>query len=101
MTAPLLEIRNLSKHFPITSGLFRKEVGRIRAVNDVSFHIAEGETLGLVGGERLRQDHHRPPGAAAPGNARPATCFSALTERPWTWASWRARSCAASAGTCS
>ncbi len=48
--APLLEVRNLVKHFPIMQGiLFKKEVGRVHAVDDISFDIFEGETLGLVG----------------------------------------------------
>ncbi len=48
--APLLRVENLTKHFPITAGFFvKREVGRVRAVDDVSFHIAQGETLGLVG----------------------------------------------------
>jgi peptide/nickel transport system ATP-binding protein len=45
----LLEIRNLKKYFPIRKGLFRRVVGHIKAVDDVSLHINEGETLGLVG----------------------------------------------------
>lgn len=45
----LLDVRGLKKHFPITSGLLRREVARVRAVDDVSFHVDEGETLGLVG----------------------------------------------------
>jgi peptide/nickel transport system ATP-binding protein len=48
MTA-LLEVRNLRKFFPIVQGVFRKVVGNVRAVDDVSFAIQEGETLGLVG----------------------------------------------------
>lgn len=46
---PLLEVRNLTKHFPVRAGLFRRVSGQIRAVEDVSFHVARGETLGLVG----------------------------------------------------
>lgn len=45
----LLDVRNLTKHFPITKGLLRREIGRVRAVDDVSFHVDQGETLGLVG----------------------------------------------------
>ncbi|MEK6252692.1 MAG: dipeptide/oligopeptide/nickel ABC transporter ATP-binding protein, partial [Actinomycetota bacterium] len=47
---PLLEVRHLVKHFPIKSGvLIDREVGRVRAVDDVSLTVNEGETLGLVG----------------------------------------------------
>jgi len=47
--APLLEVRNLRKFFPIVKGMFRRVVGQVRAVDDVSFTVREGETLGLVG----------------------------------------------------
>ena len=46
---PLLRVRNLKKHFPIIKGLLRRQVGNIKAVDGISFDIAEGETLGLVG----------------------------------------------------
>ncbi len=46
---PLLEVRNLKKYYPITRGLLRRVVGHVKAVDDVSFTIHEGETLGLVG----------------------------------------------------
>ena len=47
---PLVEVKNLIKHFPITKGiLFQKQVGAVKAVDDVSFEIHPGETLGLVG----------------------------------------------------
>ncbi|GLQ53145.1 ABC transporter ATP-binding protein [Devosia nitrariae] len=45
----LLDVKGLTKHYPITRGLLRREVGRVRAVDDVTFHVDEGETLGLVG----------------------------------------------------
>jgi oligopeptide transport system ATP-binding protein len=47
--APLLEVRSLTKHFPIRRGLLSKIVGHVKAVTDVSFQIAPGQTLGLVG----------------------------------------------------
>ena len=45
----LLEIRNLKKYFPIEKGLFRRVVGHVRAVDDVSLKVPLGKTLGLVG----------------------------------------------------
>ncbi len=45
----LVEVRNLKKYFPIQRGLLRKVVGYVRAVDDVSLELREGETLGLVG----------------------------------------------------
>jgi len=49
MTNSLLEVKNLVKYFPIKKGVFKKTVGWVRAVDDVSFEVYEGETLGLVG----------------------------------------------------
>jgi oligopeptide/dipeptide ABC transporter ATP-binding protein len=47
---PLLKVENLEKHFPITRGIiFQKEIGRVRAVDGISFEVKEGETLGVVG----------------------------------------------------
>ncbi|MFZ9965950.1 MAG: ABC transporter ATP-binding protein [Steroidobacteraceae bacterium] len=46
---PLLEVRNLKKHFPVRGGLLRRVVAQVRAVDGVSFSLAAGQTLGLVG----------------------------------------------------
>jgi oligopeptide transport system ATP-binding protein len=48
-TEPLLEVRNLKVHFPVRPGLFSRARAFVKAVDDVSFTIAPGETLGLVG----------------------------------------------------
>ena len=55
---PLLQVNGLTKHFPVRGGLFsaRKTV---RAVDDVSFSVLKGETVGIVGEFRLRQVDHR------------------------------------------
>jgi oligopeptide transport system ATP-binding protein len=45
----LVEVQNLRKYFPIRRGLLSREVGRVHAVDDVTFSVREGETLGLVG----------------------------------------------------
>ncbi|WP_411083116.1 ABC transporter ATP-binding protein [Streptomyces sp. cmx-18-6] len=47
---PILEVRDLAKHYPLTSGiLFKKQVGAVRAVDGVDFDLHAGETLGIVG----------------------------------------------------
>jgi peptide/nickel transport system ATP-binding protein len=48
-SAPLLEVTDLVKHYPIRRGLLRRDVDPVRAVDGVSFSLRQGETLGLVG----------------------------------------------------
>ena len=75
MAENLLEVKHLKKYFDITHGFsFGKEKRYLRAVDDVSFTVKKGETLGLVGG-------------AAAGNPRPGTASYVC------WIPRRERSC--------
>jgi oligopeptide/dipeptide ABC transporter ATP-binding protein len=49
MSEYLLEVKNLKMHFPIRGGIFRRQIGRVYAVDGVSLKVRPGETLGLVG----------------------------------------------------
>ena len=49
LVTPLIEGRHLAKHFPVKRGLFSRTIGHVSAVDDVSFTIAPGTTLGVVG----------------------------------------------------
>jgi len=46
---PILEVKQLTVRFPVTGGVFLRRVGEVRAVEDVSFTLRQGETLGIVG----------------------------------------------------
>ena len=49
MSEPLVEVRGLKRYFPVRSGLLKRTTGHVKAVDDVTFDIQKGETLGLVG----------------------------------------------------
>jgi peptide/nickel transport system ATP-binding protein len=49
MSDPVIEVDTLEKHYPITKGVLRRQVGTVKAVDGISFEIDEGETVGLVG----------------------------------------------------
>lgn len=49
MSAPLLSVENVTKHFPVRRGLMRRVTGAVQAVTDVSFTLGAGETLAIVG----------------------------------------------------
>ena len=49
MAGPVLEAKNLLKHFPVKRGIFSRQIAVVRAVDDISFAIDPGKTLGLVG----------------------------------------------------
>jgi oligopeptide transport system ATP-binding protein len=49
MSEPLLQVKGLKKYFPITGGVFGKKIGEVKAVDDVTFTVYKGETLGIVG----------------------------------------------------
>jgi ABC-type oligopeptide transport system ATPase subunit len=49
-SGPILEVSNLTKHFPVrSSGLIRRTIGQVQAVDGVSFQVQRGQALGLVG----------------------------------------------------
>ena len=49
MPEPLVMVKHLKKYFPVKAGIMQRTVNWVRAVDDISFDIRQGETLGLVG----------------------------------------------------
>jgi peptide/nickel transport system ATP-binding protein/oligopeptide transport system ATP-binding protein len=49
LTRPLVEVRDLVKHFPVRGGILQRTIAQVQAVDGVSFEVRRGETLGLVG----------------------------------------------------
>ncbi len=95
-TAPLLQVKNLNKHFPIRGGLLQRVVDQVHAVDGVSFELAAGETLGAGRRIGLRQEHHR---ALHPAPDR-AQRRRGAGSRAATSPRWPARSCARWRATC-
>ena len=68
----ILEVSHLKKYFPIKGGFFGGATGSVKAVDDVSFNIKRGTTMGLVGESGCgksttgRSENYRPPGRARP-----------------------------------
>lgn len=90
VSGPLLEVKDLKKHFPIHRGVFRKIVGHVKAVDGISFKINPGETLGLVGESgcgkttvgRMIMGAYRPTGGEIwfqPQNGSPRVNLAAMT----------------------
>ena len=67
MSDALLEVRNVTKHFPITRGIiFQKQVAAVQAVDGVSLSVKKGETLGIVGESGCgKSTHHSTRGSAS------------------------------------
>src|SRR2546428_747645 len=81
MAGPVLEARNLVKHFPVKRGIFSRQVAVVRAVDDISFSIDPGKTLGLVGESAGGQRERIATGRALPLSRKvgvPAEPVSAL-----------------------
>ena len=55
----MIRVENIKKYFPIKDGFFNNKSGDVKAVENVSFEIPEGEILGLVGRIWIRQEHTR------------------------------------------
>ncbi|TVR39413.1 MAG: ABC transporter ATP-binding protein [Cryomorphaceae bacterium] len=87
---PMLEIRNLQKWFPVRKGLFKRTIDHVKAVDDVTFSVYPGETLGLVGESgcgkttlgRTILKLTEPTGGQILYRGRDITSFSAAEMRP-------------------
>ena len=63
----IIEVRKLKRYFPIRGGLLQRKVATVQAVDEVSFDVRRGETLGIVGEVGLRQVDDGAPSHPAAG----------------------------------
>ena len=86
----IISVRNLVKYFPIETGFLRRQVGLVKAVDNVNFDLNEGETLGPCWRERLRQDDNEPlHHPSATSYCRVRSCSAAGTRSRWISRRWR------------
>ena len=89
----LLEVQNLKVHFPVKAGMFSGVREFVKAVDDVSFNIEPGETLGLVGESGCGKTTLAAPSSGWSSRRPAASCSTAKTSPGWA-----ARNCAPGGG---
>ena len=78
----LLRVEHLKNYFAVRQGVLSRVAAYVKAVDDISFEIGVGETLGLVGGKRLRQNHRGPLRAPPDQTHRGNSVFSRKESDP-------------------